>query len=134
MRLSEAIRLGSMLRPQIRNEYSTRRGSCAVGAACDALGIGELGIAAAEMEWVKAFDVDASGRIHHRLCPVCGDGRPNTVNAITHLNDDHKWTREQIADWVQTIEPAQVGSEAARAVTSDVLQAVHADVESVGVK
>jgi hypothetical protein len=26
---------------------------------------------------------------------------------IFHLNDHHHWTREQIADWVETIERAQ---------------------------
>jgi hypothetical protein len=28
-------------------------------------------------------------------------------NTVTHLNDDHRWTREQIADWVATIEQAE---------------------------
>ncbi len=26
---------------------------------------------------------------------------------VIHLNDDHRWTREQIADWVATVEPSE---------------------------
>jgi hypothetical protein len=40
-------------------------------------------------------------------CPVgkkpnCG-GSPTVMNLIIHLNDEHKWTREQVADWVDTL-------------------------------
>jgi hypothetical protein len=39
MRLSEAIRLGSMLKPQQRGGYLDRHGTCALGAASEALGM-----------------------------------------------------------------------------------------------
>jgi hypothetical protein len=39
-------------------------------------------------------------------CPCGGeDGEPTTVrNAIIHLNDAEKWTRERIADWLDTLD------------------------------
>ena len=39
MQLSEAIRLGAMLRPQAYGHYFIRGGSCAMGAAYEAYGI-----------------------------------------------------------------------------------------------
>jgi hypothetical protein len=49
----------------------------------------------------------------HRLvaCPVCGFEAP-LFKVIPTLNDDHRWTREQIADWVQTIEEANAAKAA----------------------
>lgn len=40
------------------------------------------------------------------LCPVCGDGRQSEelFRLIPHLNDDHRWTREQIADFIDARE------------------------------
>lgn len=38
MQLSEAIRLGAMLKPQIRCGFFDGQGTCAVGAAADAIG------------------------------------------------------------------------------------------------
>lgn len=118
MRLSEAIRLGSMLKPQTHGYLADVVGvtaygdvlglrtvitaTCAMGAAGDALGL--LGIngewksdtcGPPEWKWMKQDGV---------LCPQCGEC--NTAEeTIMRLNDDHGWTREQIADWVATIEP-----------------------------
>ena len=37
-------------------------------------------------------------------CPAC-DGSPETFyNMIQHLNDQHQWTREAIADWLDTLD------------------------------
>ena len=38
---------------------------------------------------------------------VWTDHMRRTQSLITHLNDDHKWTREAIADWVEGIEREQ---------------------------
>lgn len=38
-------------------------------------------------------------------CPVnedCGEGC--VVANVIHLNDDHDWTRERIADWLETLD------------------------------
>lgn len=38
-------------------------------------------------------------------CPQCGSKQKKPVmSLIPHLNDDHKWTRESIASWVESIE------------------------------
>lgn len=34
----------------------------------------------------------------------------NLADAITHLNDNHHWSREQIAEWVQIFDPPEVDS------------------------
>jgi hypothetical protein len=44
-----------------------------------------------------------------------------------HLNDDHRWTREQIADWVQTIEPPQASSERTLAGENDLICGTQAE-------
>jgi hypothetical protein len=109
MRLSEAIRLGSMLKPQGFGDLYVREGSCALGAAYDAIGAANV---------VKSGDLDA---MRERLraiwpflvadtesaCPVCTYTEGNLEYIIAHLNDFHGWTRERIADWVATIEPSE---------------------------
>lgn len=100
MRLSDAIRLGSMLHPQCfgsMHSYLPGRvyeadaiiGSCALGAAEDA-------------GWFLTLD-QRTFTSHHIQCPACAiyHGR---VKVVSHLNDDHRWTREAIADWVETVE------------------------------
>lgn len=101
MKLSDAIRLGSMIRPQAFGEYYAHGGSCAAGAAFEAVGIPEINDSAwsaQEETWNRTL-----GR--HVGCPVnqCCFGR-SVVNMVVHLNDDHQWTREQIADWVEGLE------------------------------
>jgi len=113
MKLSEAMKLGAMVKPKGVDELFTinQRGelaSCAIGAAIDAL-YGEA---------TESTDADGPAHeIYERFgflqsiadCPAClwnDDFHGENVFAIVHhLNDDHNWTREQIADWVATIEP-----------------------------
>lgn len=45
----------------------------------------------------------------HVFCPafVRSDCEPlgeSIIDMIMHLNDDHRWTREQIADWLETLD------------------------------
>jgi hypothetical protein len=94
MRLSEAIRLGAMLHPQAFGWYQREGGTCAMGAAMDAGGF---------QRWPIV-------EVSPATCPACacvlhGNGICHATGAIiVHLNDGHRWTREQIADWVQTVE------------------------------
>lgn len=39
-------------------------------------------------------------------CPVCDKSshRELLPDIIIHLNDEHHWTREQIADWLETLD------------------------------
>lgn len=95
MKLSEAIRLGSMLHPQgfeeLRSYQYDDLGAVIGMKTC------ALGAAQAAGYWLDDICIT-------RLqCPACA-----TVewldNLIPHLNDDHRWTREAIADWVETLE------------------------------
>lgn len=100
MRLSEAIRLGAMLKPQAFGTLWRGVGSCALGAAYDALGC-------APFEFPREIERFAAQTI--AVCPACescwGPWPPlSGVAVIGHLNDDHRWTREQIADWVARVE------------------------------
>lgn len=110
MKLSEAIRLGAMLKPQGHDMLVTLNGgSCALGAAFDA-----VGMAVGEYDGGDAGDpcyAEARARWSvlnaHVACPVPDsdvwrDG--DMVHVIWSLNDRAGWTREQIADWVATIE------------------------------
>lgn len=108
MKLSEAIRLGGMMRPQAFGVFYDRiiDGVCALGAALDVCGAlnkdnpidGKQNHFLAErFPIVKALHV----------CPQCGSKGHFHEMLIAHLNDTHRWTREQIADWVESIEHAQ---------------------------
>lgn len=127
MKFSEAIRLGSLLRPQAFYEYASADGrTCALGAAMEAVGVTprygegmsgeevmykELQTTADWLEWRR----DMTGK--NPPCPVCGDMeyhghtpdgqvvKRNVSSVVIHLNNDHRWTREQIAEWVATFEP-----------------------------
>lgn len=105
MKLSEAIREGAKLHPQIFGSYRKFDrdmcevvGTCALGAVLVATGV--------DVDDLKAAYpvLNTSGP----RCPQCrtkGDGW--TVHGlVTHLNDLHEWTRERIADWVDTLEPS----------------------------
>ena len=98
LKLSEAIRLGAMMKPQGFGAYFTGGGSCAIGAALDAIGRRRL----AEVHWpILMCRLDAA------MIPVqMPEGCVGTV--IAYMNDDYKWTREEIADWVEGIEAQQV--------------------------
>jgi hypothetical protein len=123
MRLSEAIRLGAMLKPQAFGRYFDQGRSCAMGAALEARGFcaasNDFPTQVSEEWWPWTRNGDAR-------CPMlCAawkrdwHERPDCFRAvIAHLNDSHKWTREQIADWVATVEPAETPD--AQATTDDV--------------
>jgi len=129
MKLSDAIRLGSMLGPQAYGQlHRTRRKYwlfgplvneyCAMGAAYTAIGGGshEEVATTAHVTFrgpgVKAGDiVDV---LHHDqewmdvfygvfVCPQCLAERPLS-ELIPHLNDRHRWNRQQIANFVETLE------------------------------
>lgn len=120
MQLSEAIRLGAMLHPQgfywshLKDTNGTVIATCALGAAYDA-------------GYAHPFEVATPAR-----CPRC-HGSASLSWIVAHLNDTHRWTREAIADWVETVEastsPAREVAPAlpddAVATPDDQRQAVH---------
>lgn len=114
MKLSEAIRLGAMLKPQGFGHIDND-GTCALGAAYDALGkLNDKGF-----YYEQLMTVFPILRIADRVaCPVCHQPRGMfQLATIPHLNDDHLWTRERIADWVEQIEQQQEQQTTAEAVS-----------------
>lgn len=105
MKLSEAIRLGAMMKPQAFEDYLDEGNTCAMGAALDA--IGQLDSDHCDSEYFPLVDVAVT------RCPICRlrTAAGNVSSTIFHLNDDHKWTRERIADWVATIEAKEVAAQ-----------------------
>src|SRR6266702_918790 len=93
MKLSEAMRLGAMLKPQgfglfdvIRDELA-----CALVAARLAIGLDKALLS----EFPVLYEpVDK--------CPSCSlEYQFGLSQMVVHLNDDHRWTRERIADWIE---------------------------------
>lgn len=98
MRLSEAIRLGAMNSPQAFGTSLNRAGhTCALGAAMDAIGVASSNY----MNAVDHFDELCTVVTH----PVTGE-RLCLLSVVRVLNDEHRWTRERIADFVEAVEPA----------------------------
>jgi hypothetical protein len=107
MTLSEAIRLGAMLKPKGSNSLFRAGHTCALGAALDACGA----------LWSGREEVESDMDEVTRRWPICGTrvawpvaddlpcfGQEAVGSIVTELNDTWGWTREQIADWVATIE------------------------------
>lgn len=109
MKYSEAIRLGAMMSPgQAYGELRDSNGNtCARGAAMDAIGILD--------GWIRGRDITAFQKMESQFpiekapasCPLCKGSWAypyDVITAVVHLNNEHKWTRQQIADWVETKE------------------------------
>ena len=107
MKLSEAIRLGAMALPPVYGPVF-RGGpdgqpcaACAIGAALFAIGL-------TDMHDAVHFD-----SVIERVWPWTSQavkspvGFGKAVNLIVVMYERHGYTREQIADWVETLERAQ---------------------------
>lgn len=113
MKLSEAIRLGAMMGPPTHDRWTGKDGSsCVVGAALLSAGIVERPILS------KGFREVFLARFpiveHLPPCPQCGEdniarhGGSNPIHwGLQHLFHEHRWSREDIADFVETIEREQ---------------------------
>jgi len=98
LKLSEAIRMGAMLSPQTRLEYEDETGAtCAMGAAYKAVGHNDREHNPKPWEVILAEKVNCPDTL--RDCAA-----RSLEHIIIHLNDFHDWTREQIADFVASIE------------------------------
>jgi hypothetical protein len=111
--LAEAIRTGAQRRDKqsFGTYFGPEGGSCALGAAYEGV-------------YLLPHDVDDThpkrmDRFFHCLenvskrCPAGCRKRVPIAAMIVHLNDDHRWTREQIAGWLAGDAPRQsaAGSE-----------------------
>lgn len=99
---SDAMLAGAKLRPQAFGRTFKDGATCARSAAIEALtgridldGSMQTAIMARLYPYMKT-EVD---------CPA-GDHSDQARYLIPHLNDYHRWTREQIAEWLRTIEEA----------------------------
>lgn len=116
LKLSEAIREGSKLRPQnFRGTYFSQEedkvSSCAIAAAFEAIGRvnGDTYFKGGGL--VPSLDEYFKAHIDHSIyCPVegcpCNEYGPEFEYAgslIVHINDYHKWTREAIADFIEKL-------------------------------
>lgn len=88
--LAELIREGAQLHPQGFHHLFHNGRTCVWGAAHEALT--GFPIALPTFEGLGA-DLD---------CPACFKPPPYGGLGIDHLNDDHHWTRERIADYLDT--------------------------------
>jgi hypothetical protein len=122
MKLSAAILLGSTLRKQCFRDLFRDGGSCAMGAAFEAIGADRLfPLEGTPWRWLLVASL---------RCPECGVEEPWVTIVITsHLNDKHRWSRERIAEWVATVEPQDIQGEQAdeeRGASTAVLEATEA--------
>jgi hypothetical protein len=93
LKLSEAIRLGAMMTEQAFGTFGDQEHTCGIGAAQIALGL------------TPSDGGPLNALLRNALVtPPCdhdnlygGDVR----SAIIHLNDDHHWPREKVADWLE---------------------------------
>src|SRR3954466_1155323 len=98
--LAEYIRAGSARGPQCFGSYFDEKGgSCALGAVYDAIyhlprQHGKL-IPDHLERLFRCLD-EVTKRCPHEGCKK----RLPLAPMLVHLNDDHVWTREQIADWL----------------------------------
>jgi hypothetical protein len=101
MTFSDAIRLGAMLKPQGFGPRALGDRTCALAAAAEAAGIAfpdawrTINYPGLQAEWPMLRR--STG------CPICAFPASMLV-IIWHLNDQHRWTRESIADWVDAFE------------------------------
>lgn len=110
--LSAAIRLGAMLRPQGRGQFLRDGKTCALGAALDA--VGELALyvfvdGIPNCDQVRTIVDGMPYRwpvlrefVQHPISPTWN--QVPLASVIVDLNDTHKQTREQIADFVESVE------------------------------
>jgi hypothetical protein len=114
MKLSEAIERGARLRPQAFGAYFTGNTradacSCVIGAAYEAtfaeMSLAHDGVVNDFERLVARYPL--LGRDEKIFCPECAGAdvkRENLCNLLIHLNDDHKWTREEVAGYVRSFE------------------------------
>lgn len=129
MLLSEAMRLGAMMKPGCRGDLEKRNRSgivlrtCALGAALDAIGLMDGRPEEADFyldspeEWSDLIVAEVGCpamrcRCENRVRGVLERYHGAVTDVIWHLNDEHRWSRTRIADWVKTVEDGLAGESA----------------------
>jgi len=106
MKLSEAIRMNGMMRPQGFGSLSIMSPTepCALGGALQSIGKQSTHRIANYIEIAVAWPWSNHPILKDCLVADCDYIYADATTNIFHLNDAHHWTREQIADWVASIE------------------------------
>lgn len=101
--IAAAIRRGIAMRPKqaFREFFVGNDASCALGAAFDGFGTFDSpeALASAVCCSIEGYVSVPSATGEHRT--RCLD------DAIAYLNDERCWSRERIADWLETLDPQQ---------------------------
>ena len=117
MRLSEAILFGAIASPQSSYGVADEPRACALHAAADALDINPL---FDDLTRFAVLMVRFSLLGDEHPCPACSWMRSHwrrylnkeriVEDVVIHLNNDHRWTRERIADWIRMLEIRDVAA------------------------
>lgn len=103
---SEMVRLGSIGTKQGYHHYCNVENNtyCAVGAMMKAVGFPvETATPAGMYGFLQDYSLWKSADYPCGHCSISG-GRTSSIFVITtHLNDEDKWSREKIADWLDSI-------------------------------
>lgn len=110
MKLSEAILEGCKRYP--RQEYKRlyyEDAACVVGAALAGINKATASYTLATARMAQMWP----DFMERNLVPCPGCGIPaSTYSLLVHLNDSHRWSRENIAQWLKdTVEGAQEAQE-----------------------
>jgi hypothetical protein len=111
MKLSEAILMNGMTKPQGfgGESFSSPDAPCALGGALQSVGRQLVGRLSVDVNYLAVGELWPWTR-KEAFCPMCADVddlHVRFIAVIWHLNDEHRWTRAQIAEWVASVEPKE---------------------------
>src|ERR1700722_14204815 len=102
MKMSEALRLGSMLGPQIKHQrHNGFGGKCALGMIEAATGKGQFRLLGSEFKFLKTFVAHPISSIILDVELIIAD--LNNGGNYTESEFD-AWTPDQIATWLEGVE------------------------------
>lgn len=97
----EAMLKGSKLRPQAFVSMFDGVGTCAVGAMYEGI-YGSINRDNCTQAWNLVKELDE--KFKDIKCPICQSTKNGLGTIIWQLNDQHQWSRENIAYFVRSIE------------------------------
>jgi hypothetical protein len=110
MKLSQAIRIGSKIRPQCFGKAFALMaddetvGSCALGAALEGGDVIDKPLTSETAYQYARLVLQEWPDLDFETVPIPGESYSDSiVNGIETLNDKYKWTREKIADWLESL-------------------------------
>jgi hypothetical protein len=102
-KLAQAIRRGCALIPkQSFTEYFECSDGEGIYYMAEAEGRPIVAVCALGSAFVAGYPEDGPEGPIDRACPQCDNGRP-VGDLVPHLNDTHHWSRERIADYLDTL-------------------------------